>query len=144
MAIPLSSDLRRLLDARNFAHFATVMKDGSPHSVPVWVGREGDRIIVSTEEASIKSKNTQRDPRVAISIVDIADPYTVAHLRGRVVERRRDPDFKDIDPISQKYIGAAWPLREVIAVTLFIEVDKAHYEKLPFEHKVSEGGKEAG
>ena len=134
MGIPLSDNVKRLIDARNFAHLATVMRDGSPHSVPVWVGREGDRIIVTTEESSIKSKNVQRDPRVAISMVDMADPYTVAQLRGRVVERRPDPDFKYTDPISKKYIGQSWPLRDAVAVALIIEIDKAHYEELPFEY----------
>jgi PPOX class probable F420-dependent enzyme len=135
MAIPLPDDVKRLIDGRNFAHLATTLADGSPHSVPVWVGREGDRIIISTEESSLKAKNTVRDPRVAISVVDIGDPYTMALVRGRVVERRPDTGFKYTDPISKKYIGQAWPMREVAAVALIIEIDKAHYEKLPFEHR---------
>jgi PPOX class probable F420-dependent enzyme len=141
MGIPLSDDITRLIDGRNFAHLATVMSDGAPHSVPVWVGREGDWIIVATDEGSVKSNNTRRDPRVAISIVDVADPYTVAWLRGRVVERRPDPDFNYTDPICQKYIGRAWPLRDAVAVALIIEVDKAHHEKLPFEHTLIEAAK---
>ena len=36
MAIPLSNEIRALLDGRNFAHLATLMPDGSPQSVPVW------------------------------------------------------------------------------------------------------------
>jgi PPOX class probable F420-dependent enzyme len=134
MAIPLPDNVRRLIDGRNFAHLATIMSDGSPHSAPVWVGREGDRVIVSTEESSIKSKNTRRDPRVAISIVDMDDPYSVAQLRGRVVERRSEADFKYIDAISQKYVGQPWPYRTVVAVALIIEIDKVHYSKEPFEH----------
>jgi hypothetical protein len=39
MAIPLSNEIRALLDAPNFAHLATLMPDGSPQSVPVWVGK---------------------------------------------------------------------------------------------------------
>ncbi|MCI0347603.1 MAG: PPOX class F420-dependent oxidoreductase, partial [Chloroflexi bacterium] len=77
-----------LIDGPNFAHLATVMPDGSPQSAPVWVTREGDRILVGTSEGSLKGKNTRRDPRVALSIVDCQDPYREAQLRGRVVERR--------------------------------------------------------
>jgi len=51
MAIPLSNEIRALLDGPNFAHLATVMPDGSPQSVPVWVGREGDRIQICTGKA---------------------------------------------------------------------------------------------
>jgi PPOX class probable F420-dependent enzyme len=82
------------------------MPDGSPQSVPVWVGREGDRILICTGEASLKAKNTRRDPRVALSIVDCRDPYQKAQLRGRVIERRPDGDFKHMDPISHKYTGS--------------------------------------
>jgi hypothetical protein len=32
-------------------------------------------------------------------------------LRGRVVERRADPDLKIMDPVSQKYIGKPFPMR---------------------------------
>ena len=85
--------MKRLIDGPNFAHLATIMPDGSPQSAPVWVTREGDRILVGTGEGSLKAKNTRRDPRVALSIVDFGDPYTEAQLRGRVVERRPDPSF---------------------------------------------------
>ena len=37
MSIPLSNEVRALLDGPNFAHLATLMPDGSPQSVPVWV-----------------------------------------------------------------------------------------------------------
>jgi PPOX class probable F420-dependent enzyme len=134
MSIPLSDDIKRLIDGRNFAHLATVMSDGSPQSAPVWVGREGERIIVVTEEKSLKARNTRRDPRVAISIVDTENPYIEAQMRGRVAEWRPDTNLAYTDLISQKYVGQTWPYRETVAVALFIEVDKAHYEKQPFEH----------
>ena len=75
MAIALSNEIRVLLDGPNFAHLATLMPDGSPQSVPVWVGREGDRILICTGEGSLKAENTRRDPRVALSIIDFYDPY---------------------------------------------------------------------
>jgi PPOX class probable F420-dependent enzyme len=105
MPARLSPEVIRLLDGRNFAHFATIMPDGSPHSVPVWIGREGDRLFVTTDENSVKGRNTQHNPRVAISLIDLNDPYTEAQIRGRVVERRPDSDFKYIDAVSEKYVG---------------------------------------
>jgi len=131
----ISDETRQLLDRANFAHLATLMPDGSPQSVPVWVGRDGDRIIVCTGENSLKARNTQRDPRVALSMVDFRDPYAEVQIRGRVVERRPDPDLKIMDPISIKYTGKLFPFRNPEGrVALFIEVDKARYTKLPFEH----------
>ena len=135
MPQPLSSDIRQLLDRPNFAHLATLMLDGSPQSAPVWVGREGDRILVCTGEGSLKARNTRRDPRIALSIVDMRDPYMEVQLRGRVVERRPDPDLTLMDPISQKYTGKPFPFRNPEGrVALVIEVEKARYTKLPFEH----------
>ncbi len=135
MAIPLSNEIKALLDAPNFAHLATLMPDGSPQSVPVWVGREGDRILICTGESSLKAKNTQRDPRVSLSIVDFHDPYKEAQLRGRVVERRPDGEFKHMDVISHKYTGKPFPFRNPEGrVTLVIDIEKARYSKLPFEY----------
>src|SRR5436309_15740743 len=93
MGISLSDEIRQVLDRANFAHLATLMPDGSPQSVPVWIGREGERIIVCTGEKSVKGKNTRRDPRAALSIVDCNNPYMEAQIRGRVVEPRRDADL---------------------------------------------------
>jgi PPOX class probable F420-dependent enzyme len=135
MAIPLSDEIKRLIDRPNFGHLATIMSDGSPHSAPIWVAREGDLVLICTEATSLKGKNTERDPRVALSLVDFHDPYMEAQMRGRVIERRPDPQLKYYDMISQKYIGKPWPYREEKApIVLVIEIAKAKYDKQPFEH----------
>jgi PPOX class probable F420-dependent enzyme len=126
MAIQLSDEIKTLLDRPNFVHLATLMADGSPQSVPVWVGREGDRVLICTGEGSLKGKNTLRDPRVALSVVDFRDPYQEAQLRGRVVERRPDPELRYMDAISHKYTGKPFPFRKPEGrVALVIEVEKA-------------------
>ena len=135
MALTLTNDIRKLLDRPNFAHLSTLMPDGSPQSAPVWIMREGDRILIGTGEGSLKARNTRRDPRVALSIVDKDDPYSEAQLRGRVVERRADGNFKAMDAISRKYTGQPFPFRNPEGrVVLVIEVEKARYTKLPFTH----------
>ncbi len=135
MSTAIPAEVKRLLDGANFAHLATLLPDGSPQSVPVWVGRDGERVIICTGESSLKARNTARDPRVSLSIVDTQNPYEEAQLRGRVVERRPDPQLKVMDPISIKYTGKAFPFRSPEGrVALFIELDKVRYAKLPFEH----------
>jgi len=131
----LSAETKALVDRPNFAHLATLMADGSPQSAPVWVGREGDRLLVCTGEGSLKARNTRRDARVALSIVDFHNPYEEVQLRGRVVERRPDPELKIMDPVSHKYTGKPFPMRNPEGrVALVIEIDKAHHTKLPFAH----------
>ena len=135
MGIPLSDEIRRLIDRPNFGHLATLMPDGSPHSAPVWIAREGDLVLICTEASSLKGKNTERDSRVALSIIDFHDPYMEAQMRGRVIERRPDPQLKYYDLMSQKYIGKPWPYRdEKSPIVLVIEIAKAKYSKQPFEH----------
>jgi PPOX class probable F420-dependent enzyme len=135
MPAVLSPDTKKLIDRPNFAHLATLMPDGSPLSTPVWVGREGDHIVICTGENSLKGKNTRRDPRVAFSVVDFHNPYEEVQIRGRVIERRPDPDLKILDSISHKYVGKPFPMRGPEArVALIVEVDKVRYMKLPFQH----------
>jgi len=135
MSIPLSPEIKQLIDRANFAHLGTLMPDGSPQSVPVWVGREGERLVICTGENSLKARNTRRDPRVALSVIDFSNPYEEVQIRGRVVERRPDPDLKVMDPISRKYTGKPFPFRNPEGrVALVIEIEKARYTRLPFEH----------
>jgi PPOX class probable F420-dependent enzyme len=135
MSINLSPEIKQLVDGANFAHLATLMPDGSPQSVPIWIGREGEQLVICTGEASLKAKNTRRDPRIALSIVNFDNPYEEVQIRGRVIERRPDQEFKMLDSISRKYIGKPFPMRSPEGrVALIIEVEKARYTKLPFQH----------
>jgi PPOX class probable F420-dependent enzyme len=135
MGIALSDDVRQLVDRPNFAHLATIMSDGSPQSAPVWIGREENLLLVCTEASSLKGRNTLRDPRVSISIVDFVDPYSEVQIRGRVIEQRPDPELRHFDAMSEKYIGKPWPYRdEKSPIVLVIEVSKALFSKQPFEH----------
>jgi PPOX class probable F420-dependent enzyme len=120
----MNADVRALLEAPNIAHLATVLPDGSPHSVPLWVGVEGDRVAFLTDPRSRKARNLEHDARVAISITDRERPHVMAAIRGRVTERvEGDAAWTIIDRISQAYIGGPYPLRTDRVVYL---VDPEH------------------
>jgi PPOX class probable F420-dependent enzyme len=136
MPNPLSPEAKELIDRPNFAHLATLMPDGTPQSTPVWLGRHGEHLVICTSDGSLKARNTRRDPRLALSIVDFDNPYEEVQIRGRVIERRPDPELKVMDPISHKYIGKPFPMRGYEGrVALIIEVEKERYTKLPFQHR---------
>ena len=136
MPNPLSPEAKELIDRPNFAHLATLMPDGTPQSTPVWLGRQGEHLVICTSDASLKARNTRRDPRLALSIVDFDNPYEEVQIRGRVIEHRPDPELKVMDPISHKYIGKPFPMRSYEGrVALIIEVEKERYTKLPFQHR---------
>jgi hypothetical protein len=68
-------------------------------------------------------------------MVDFVDPYSEVQIRGRVVERRPDPELRYYDAMSLKYVGIPWPYRdEKSPSVLIIEITKARYSKQPFEH----------
>jgi PPOX class probable F420-dependent enzyme len=117
----LEPDVRRLLSTPAVAHLATVLPDGSPHSVPVFVGAEGDRIAFFTGPGSRKAKNLRRDPRVALSIAAADDPFTPVIVRGQVVEwLEGDAAWEIVDRIAKRYIGQPYP-REQERVVALIE-----------------------
>ena len=88
MAIPIPGDVRQILDAPNYGHVSTMRADGSPRNWAVWVGLEDDYILVCTSDAIWKAKDMRRDPRVALSVTDMANPYRMAAIQGRVAEVR--------------------------------------------------------
>lgn len=120
MATTLGEDAIRLLDGANFAHFTTLMPDGRPKTEPVWIMREEDRILVTTDGASIKAENIARDPRVALSIIDYDNPYDQLLVRGTVVEVRPDDDLAVIDAMSWKYLNRIFPRRRWTQRLVFV------------------------
>jgi Pyridoxamine 5'-phosphate oxidase len=81
MGIALSPDVRTLIDQPNFAHLAAICRMGRRRAHPVWVACEGDFLLIANEGGSLKAKNTWRDMRVSLSIVDFADPFFPAEPR---------------------------------------------------------------
>jgi PPOX class probable F420-dependent enzyme len=105
----LDPDVRTVLDGTSFAHLATVLPDGSPHSVPVYVGTHGDRIVFMTGPDSRKARNLRRDPRLALSITPVDNPFNPVAIRGRVVEwLEGDPAWEIVDRLAMKYTGVGY------------------------------------
>ena len=128
MTAPLSEEARALLDAANFAHLSTLMPDGAPKAEPVWVLRDGDDVLVTTDAKSLKVANVQADGRVALSIVAFDDPYEQLLIRGRVAEVRPDPDLVVLDRFSEKFLGVPFPRRKwAERVILVVEPSLARY-----------------
>ncbi|MGW2558919.1 PPOX class F420-dependent oxidoreductase [Streptomyces sp. NPDC001514] len=83
MPISLSASVQKLLDAPVPAVLATVNPDGSPQTSVVWVGRDGDDLLISSQAGRRKERNVIREPRVSVTLYDPADPLQYVELRGR-------------------------------------------------------------
>ncbi|WP_271219106.1 PPOX class F420-dependent oxidoreductase [Streptosporangium carneum] len=124
MTTMLDPDVRRVLDGASIAHLASVLPDGAPHSVPVWIGTDGDHVVILTGPHSRKARNLRRDPRVAISLTPADNPFQPVIVRGRVVEWvEGDAAWEIVDRISTKYIGGPYSRDEERVVAL-IEPDR--------------------
>jgi PPOX class probable F420-dependent enzyme len=115
--------VRAVLDSTVIAHLATVLPDGAPHAVPVWIGTHGEHIAILTGPDSRKARNLRRDPRVAISLTPAGNPFEPVIIRGRVVEWiDGDAGWEIVDEIATRYIGQAYS-REQERVVALIEPD---------------------
>src|SRR5262249_33436366 len=90
MAIPDSA--RAVIDSGRLAHLVTLNRDGSPQITCVWLGTEGDEIVVAHLANHQKLKNLRRDPRVSVSIETDhinergLQEYLVVHGQARITE----------------------------------------------------------
>ena len=130
----LPPDVAELVEGPSYGHLATLLKDGSPHAVPVWLGHEAGTVCFFTQEGSQKAKNVARDPRVAISIADHANPYRMISLRGRVVDTYTGERALEVmDRMARVYTGEDFPVRR--GVLYLVEVERVARMTLPFEHR---------
>jgi hypothetical protein len=78
----LDPDVRRVLDGASIAHLATMRK----------------------------ARNLRRDPRMALSIAPVDNPFQPVVIRGRVVEwLEGDTAWDIIDQLAIKYTGTPYP-----------------------------------
>ena len=78
----LNDAVRKIVDGANPAVLATINADGSPQTSVVWVGRDGDDVLISTAAGRRKDVNLSRDPRASVSVIDKNDPERYVEIRG--------------------------------------------------------------
>lgn len=114
---------RDLFEKRAFASLATLRPDGAPHVSPVWVDWDGRHVRFNTARGRAKAKDVERDPRVALCILDPENPYRYVEVRGRVVEVTEQGADAHIDALAKKYLGKdRYPFRQPGEVRIIVEV----------------------
>ncbi|MEU6867265.1 PPOX class F420-dependent oxidoreductase [Streptomyces sp. NPDC046876] len=104
MTLELNDTVRKLLDAPHPAVLSTINPDGSPQSSVVWVSRDGGELLVSTEQGRRKARNIAADPRVGITVFDLANPYLYAEIRGTATVTE-DTGRAVAVRIAEEYLG---------------------------------------
>jgi PPOX class probable F420-dependent enzyme len=112
MATIPASHADLLKEKKAFANLATLNADGSPQVTPVWVDFDGTHVLVNTAKGRVKTKNLEREPRVALSIADPENPYRYLGIQGRVTGMTESGADAHIDKMAKKYMGKdTYPFR---------------------------------
>ncbi|MGV9453380.1 PPOX class F420-dependent oxidoreductase [Streptomyces sp. NPDC003635] len=120
---PLSFDdsTRALLDGKNFASVATLGPHGAPQNSVVWFRREGDTVLFSSLDNRQKVRNLRRDPRISLSVFDLANPYSSVEIRG-TAEILPDEGKRLPHELSHKYLGIDPPAEKDDEVRVIVRV----------------------
>lgn len=109
MAKHMSDQERRdfLGEGTRTAKLATTRKNGAPHVAPIWFVLDGDDVIFTTGESTVKGKTILREGRVALCVDDDRPPFSYVLIEG-TASVSRDPDelLAWATRLGARYMGA--------------------------------------
>jgi ketosteroid isomerase-like protein len=137
---PSSPRIRELLDGPSAAHLAVApssLSSEAPTLDPVWVGRDGERIVVATDHPPIGSgagdgavDAAPDGAAVTLSVADPAAPAERVVIHGRAEVAAADVAAGHVDALAVKYLGqhraaSAAPLTVLLVDVASAEVQRA-------------------
>jgi len=79
----------------------------SPHVAPIWFVVDGDDLVFTTGERTVKGRSLLADPRAALCVDTDVFPYSFVIVRGPVVLERAAPDLVEWSTrIAARYVPA--------------------------------------
>lgn len=105
--VTLTPEVRDVIESGRRAHFTTIAKNGRPHTTIVWVGLDGDDVVIGKLTSDQKVANIKRDERVSLSIEAEGSQWGMQHhviIEGRArVEEGGAPAL--LQALSRRYVG---------------------------------------
>lgn len=123
---PLPSEVVDLLRRPNPAVVASLRPDGSPHTVATWYDWEDGRVLLNMDESRLRLRFMQRDPRVALTVLDDEGWYGHVSVIGRIVRIERDTELRDIDRLAVRYTGKPFRSRDARRYSAWMTVEAWH------------------
>jgi uncharacterized protein len=121
---PLAPRIRQLLDGPSAGHLVTTGGDGAPVVDAVWVGRDGDRVLVATD----RPPGTGAGPATLV-VADPAAPADRAVLRGRLSPVAGGSEAALLDALAATYLGGSRPDAARPLTLLALAVTEARQER---------------
>lgn len=107
MTTVLIPEARAVVESGRLAHFTTINADGRPHTTVVWVGLDGDEIVIGKLMPDQKVANIRRDPRVSLSIEADGDQHGMQNhlvVEGTAhITEGGAPEL--LGELAQRYVG---------------------------------------
>ena len=132
--------LEFIMQGTRTGKLASVRPDGRPHVVPIWFILDGENLIFNTWHESVKVKNLQHYPRVAISVDEEAAPYAFVLIEGQATldEGTAESRLLVATRIGERYMGAEraeeFGIRNSVAGELIVRI---HIQKILGKKNVS-------
>jgi len=109
MSYAMSDDQRRafLSEGTRTAIIATTRADGRPHAAPVWFVLDGDDVIFTTGERTVKGRTLRREPRVSVVVASEVEPFAFVAVDGIAEISHDHPDLlRWATALGARYMGA--------------------------------------
>ncbi len=116
MAVELSDQMIDRLETQQNIWFCSVRPNGRPHLVPIWFVWHNDKLYVSTEPDSVKSRNVHRNPQVVLALEEGAHPV-ICEGKARLLEQPWPEDL-----LAAFYKKYEWDLNTEAQYNRVIEV----------------------
>jgi PPOX class probable F420-dependent enzyme len=84
---------------------------------------------VNTARGRMKTRNLERNPRVALAVSDPQNPYRYLGIQGRVVDMTENGADPHIDKMAKKYMGKdSYPYRKADEKRVIVKIapEKVH------------------
>ncbi len=112
----------------------TLRPDGSPHATVVWVDvDDAGNVWFNTARGRVKPTNLERDPRLALTVIDPGNPYQLGeplrHGRARGRGRRRSDRQAGEEVPRQGRVSLRTPEEKRVGVRITAQkVDSAGFD----------------
>jgi PPOX class probable F420-dependent enzyme len=123
---PVPPEIDAFLAKPNSAVIGTVRPDGSPVTVATWYDWEDGRVLVNMDNGRKRLAHMRADPRVSLTVMDVANWGSHVSLQGRVASLADDVGLRDIDRIARRYGLRSYPYRANDRTSAWIEIERWH------------------
>lgn len=98
-------NLTYLLTDPDYGSLATVRPDNTPQVNPMWFlyDAESNTIRFTHTDKRAKFRNLQRNPGMAMCVIDPDNPYVFLEVRGRLTEVLPDPEGAFYPVLGARY-----------------------------------------